>query len=126
MVTVKKILGNIIEWRERRRQYSQAYLAQRMGITQKAYSKIETGETKLTVQHLIQIADILEVELTELLELKTNLVYHNHATHTGDGNVLNKTSGEETKDLYEKLVISKEREIEILKKYVDHLEGKTI
>lgn len=121
-MTVKKILDNIIEWRERKKQYSQAYLAQRMGMTQKAYSKIETGDTKLTVHHLIQIADILEIEINELLELKPNVIYHNHQTHNGEGIVINKKSNDDTKELYDKLLVSKDREIDILHKYIARLE----
>jgi transcriptional regulator with XRE-family HTH domain len=120
-MTVKKILDNIIEWRERKKQYSQAYIGQRMGMTQKAYSKIETGETKLTVHHLIQICDILEVELSEILEPETAAIYNNHANHHGDGNVMTKYMDTDSKGLYEKLIASKDKEIEILRKYIDRL-----
>ena len=121
-MTVKKVLDNIIEWRELKRQYSQDYLAQRMGVTQKAYSKIETGETKLTVQHLLQIADILEVEMNELLEKSNKMDYLNHQTRNGERIVINESSSDNSKELYEKLIASKEREIDILHKYVARLE----
>jgi transcriptional regulator with XRE-family HTH domain len=121
-MTVKKILDNIIEWRERKKQYSQAYIGQRMGMTQKGYSKIETGETKLTVHHLIQICDILEVELSEILELETAPIPHPHAPHHSDGHVMTKYMDTDSKGLYEKLIASKDKEIEILRKYIDRLE----
>ncbi|MCE2963535.1 MAG: helix-turn-helix domain-containing protein [Chitinophagales bacterium] len=121
-MTVKKILDNIKEWRERKKQYSQAYLGQRMGITQKAYSKIETGETKLTVLHLIQISDVLEVELREILELESAVIYHPHAHHPGNSNALTPNMDTESKVLYEKLIASKDKEIEILRRYIDRLE----
>lgn len=122
-MTVKTILEHIIELRERKRNYSQSYMAQRLGMTQKAYSKIETGETRLTVHHLLQIADILEVELSEILDIGTNAIYHNHATHHGDGNVMTKYIDTDSKGLYEKLIASKDKEIEILRKYIDRLEN---
>jgi transcriptional regulator with XRE-family HTH domain len=56
-----------------------------MGMTQKTYSKIETGETKLTVYHLIQIAKILEVGINELLDAEINAVYHSHHTNNEKG-----------------------------------------
>jgi transcriptional regulator with XRE-family HTH domain len=93
-----------------------------MGMTQKAYSKIETGETKLSVHHLIQICDILEVELSEILELETAAIYHNPTNHHGDGNVMTKYMDTDSKGLYEKLIASKDKEIEILRKYIDRLE----
>jgi transcriptional regulator with XRE-family HTH domain len=93
-----------------------------MGVTQKAYSKIETGETKLTVQHLLQIADILEVEMNELLEKSNKMDYLNHQTRNGERIVINESSSDNSKELYEKLIASKEREIDILHKYVARLE----
>lgn len=49
------------------RNYSQEYLAIRLAISQNAYSKIELGYTKLTLERLLQIADVLEVETMRLL-----------------------------------------------------------
>jgi transcriptional regulator with XRE-family HTH domain len=48
--------------------YTQEYLAAKLNISQNAYSKIELGYTKITVERLFQIADILETELTELIK----------------------------------------------------------
>jgi transcriptional regulator with XRE-family HTH domain len=41
------------------KKYSQEYVAHKLGISQKAYSKIEAGTTELTVRRLTQIAAIL-------------------------------------------------------------------
>lgn len=122
-MNIKSILEQIADIRERKRKYSQAYIAQCLGVTQKAYSKIETGETKLTVHHLIQIAEILQVELSEILGIGGNVIYHNHSNHHGDGNVTNKYIGEDSKALYEKILSSKDKEIEILRRYIDRLES---
>ena len=59
-------------------------------MTQKAYSEIETGETKLTVYHLIQIGEILEVRINELLDAEINVVYHNQHTHNGESVAMTK------------------------------------
>ncbi len=45
-------------------------MAMRLGISQNTYSKIEIGKTKLTVEKLIAIALILEVNVAELLKHK--------------------------------------------------------
>ena len=47
--------------------YTQEYLAYKLGISQNAYSKIELGYTKITVERLFQVAEILEAEVAELL-----------------------------------------------------------
>ncbi len=46
----------------------QEEIAHSLEISQKAYSKIETGATKLSVERLIEIAQVLEVDAAELLK----------------------------------------------------------
>ncbi|GAB3934372.1 helix-turn-helix domain-containing protein [Mucilaginibacter myungsuensis] len=46
---------------------SQEYMAAKMGIGQNAYSKIELGKTKITLDRLFAIADILGVTVIDLL-----------------------------------------------------------
>ena len=68
MVTlrVKKVAANIRKIREHRN-YTQEYLAAKLRISQNAYSKIELGYTKITVERLFCIADILEVDVISIL-----------------------------------------------------------
>jgi transcriptional regulator with XRE-family HTH domain len=47
--------------------YSQDYLAAKLKISQNAYSKIECGYTKVPLERLIVIAQVLDVKLTNLL-----------------------------------------------------------
>jgi len=49
------------------RNYSQEYVAFKIGISQASYSKIEAGQTKLELKRLQEIAIILEVDLFYLL-----------------------------------------------------------
>ncbi|RYU86194.1 XRE family transcriptional regulator [Mucilaginibacter terrigena] len=63
---VKAVATNIRSKREQLN-YTQEYLAAKLNISQNAYSKIELGYTKITVERLFQIADVLETNLTELI-----------------------------------------------------------
>lgn len=63
---IKAIAANIRHKREYRN-YTQEYLALKLNISQNAYSKIELGYTKITVERLFQIAEILEFEVAELI-----------------------------------------------------------
>ncbi|MDB5011539.1 MAG: helix-turn-helix protein [Mucilaginibacter sp.] len=49
------------------RNYTQEYLALKLHISQNAYSKIELGYTKITLERLFEIADILEFDVVEFL-----------------------------------------------------------
>lgn len=65
-MAIESIAGNIRKIRDFRN-YTQDYLAAKLGISQNAYSKIELGYSKITVDRVFQIADILEVEVTDIL-----------------------------------------------------------
>ncbi|WP_345949520.1 MULTISPECIES: helix-turn-helix transcriptional regulator [unclassified Mucilaginibacter] len=64
---IKTVAVNIRKIREFRN-YTQEYLALKLDISQNAYSKIELGYTKITLERLYQIAQILEVDLFELIK----------------------------------------------------------
>ena len=53
--------------------YSQSLVAGRLGISQRAYSKIELGQTKLKWDYLKRIANILEVSVLELINYDKDL-----------------------------------------------------
>jgi transcriptional regulator with XRE-family HTH domain len=59
--------GTVIRKYRELRNYSQDYVARKMGISQNAYSKIENNITQLTVNHVKQISHILEVSIVDLL-----------------------------------------------------------
>ena len=63
---IKAIAANIRHKREYRN-YTQEYLAHKLNISQNAYSKIELGYTKITLERLFQISDILEFDAAELI-----------------------------------------------------------
>jgi len=48
--------------------YSQEYMAIKLGIGQNGYSKIELGYTRITVDRLFEIANILNTDVFVLLQ----------------------------------------------------------
>jgi transcriptional regulator with XRE-family HTH domain len=72
---IKAIAANIRNKREYRN-YTQEYLAAKLAISQNAYSKIELGYTKITVERLFQIAEVLGFEVTELIDTKPQGASH--------------------------------------------------
>lgn len=48
--------------------YKQEYLAYKIGISQTGYSKIETGETSLSLDRASAIAKVFGMSLAELVE----------------------------------------------------------
>lgn len=64
----KIVAGNIRKIREYRN-YTQDYLAAKLSISQNAYSKIELGYSKITLDRLFQIAIILDIEVMRLITI---------------------------------------------------------
>jgi transcriptional regulator with XRE-family HTH domain len=62
------IIKRIRDEREKQN-LKQEYMAHRLHISQNAYSKIEIGQTKLTVDRLFQLAEVLDVPAINLLDI---------------------------------------------------------
>lgn len=63
---IKQVAANIRKIREHRN-YTQEYLAAKLHISQNAYSKIELGYTKITVERLFQVSEILETDPVDII-----------------------------------------------------------
>lgn len=70
------VIDNIKEIRKEKG-ISHDAMALNLGITQAAYSKIEKNETKLSVERLFKIAEILEVSVEKLLNLDSKSFHQN-------------------------------------------------
>lgn len=101
--------------------YSQEYMAQRLGIAQNTYSKIETDHTKLTTDTLQKIAEILEISPMDIMQQQPSIInmQPNQGTQQAIGNI--ETYIASQKELYDQIIASKEAEIVRLQKIVDGL-----
>lgn len=63
---MKKML-NCIRKRREELSYSQEYMAMRLNISQKGYSKIELNVVKLTANRLCDICEILELNIADVV-----------------------------------------------------------
>ena len=66
-VNTKSVLETIHSLR-RLREYSQDFMAFKLGISQNAYSKVESGKTPLTMDRFFKIAELLAVSPMHLME----------------------------------------------------------
>jgi transcriptional regulator with XRE-family HTH domain len=113
-----------------KKNYSQDYIAKKLGISQKAYSKIENNETRLNVEALLSISEILEIPVNNFFgDSKAPMLNDFSSGRDGD-NVIYKTINDNAKeDLYQQLLKAKEEiiqaknnEIETLKKQIEKVE----
>ena len=95
----------------------QEYVAERLGISTRAYSKIETEETQLTIKRLNEISEILGVSPQEIIGFETSIVFNNGNNQNGgeySNTIYNQTEIEHVERLYKKLLEEKERTIQLL------------
>jgi transcriptional regulator with XRE-family HTH domain len=90
--------------------FTQEYVAQQLGLSTRAYSKIETGETQLTINRLNEIATILGVDPIEALGFDHQNIFNNC---TQEGNI-----GINHINLPDKLIEQYEKRIEQLESEV--------
>ena len=106
-----------------RKGFSFDNMAHELSITPAAYRKIEIGKTKLTVERLFQISEILEVSLSELLEIGNDLFQQtNNENATGYQQKI-ENFYQENKEMTQNLLESMKDEIAHLKSEIDFLRG---
>ncbi len=115
------VIENIRTIRQRKG-ISHEAMAVNLGISQTAYTKIEREETKLTVERLQKIAEILNVKLDELLELEPQSFYqeiHNNESVTAISHQKVENLHQENREIYEKLIAAKDEQIALLKSLLE-------
>lgn len=94
--------------------YTQEYMAEKLNISQSSYARFEKEDSDITVSKLTQIADVLEVNLNDLLNFNSNYIFNNYSKTTNGFNIGNSN--------YEKDYINHlTKEIEHLRNVLDKL-----
>jgi transcriptional regulator with XRE-family HTH domain len=70
--------GTIIKKNREAKNFTQDYVARQMNMSQNAYSKIENGNTQLTVHHLKELSRIFEVSILDFLRDDFEIHRPNH------------------------------------------------
>jgi|SRR5690554_4396941 len=104
---------------------TQENMATELGVTQKTYSNLENSGNNITYERIIKIADILDVSISKILHLNTEMILNNN-NQTGGLNQLNNAptnnyiNDEQTK-LYERIIEQKDKLLEEKDKMIEIL-----
>ena len=100
---------------------SQEYIATQLGISTRAYSKLETGETQLTIQRFNEICTILEVDPIKVLGFVEQKVVNinNNSTGVCNGEYYMNQIPEKLISQYEETIQSLKEQIQLLKELLD-------
>jgi len=115
---MNKIGFNIRKIRESKG-FSQDYMANVLDISQASYARIENEDTKVTVDRLYKIAEVLDTNIIDFFNTDRMIIQNqnNYEGSYGNGYVKNLTI--ENKEIYEKLLKSKDEQIEVLTKLIE-------
>ena len=117
---MEKIIEKIAQYRNRKG-YTYENVADELELTTAAYRKIETGETKLSVERLFRISNILETPIDELLDLDKNHFIQNNYNNESIVSQRIENFYQENKEITEQLIKAKDQLIEILQKEIENL-----
>lgn len=123
VMDMEKIIERIAQYRNRKG-YTYENMADELELTAAAYRKIETGETKLTVERLFRISNILETPVNEFLDFdKNQFVQNNYSTDSIFSQRI-ENFHQENKEITEQLIKAKDQLIEYLQSEVERLKEK--
>ncbi|MBV7440060.1 helix-turn-helix transcriptional regulator [Weeksellaceae bacterium TAE3-ERU29] len=111
---MNKVGFNIRKIREKKG-YSQEYMAQELEISQATYARIENQATRLTVERLYQIAEILNTDIAEFFNASQLTIQHQENQQGSYGNGYVQNLHVENKEVYEKLIETLESQVNYLK-----------
>ena len=110
-------IGHKIKKLRELRNFTQSHMAEELGLSQSAYSKMELGETEITYSKLERVADVLGMKPEEVIAFNESMVFNvMHNLNGNNGFVINNQMPESEKDLYI-------QQIDLLKEEVDYLKS---
>ncbi len=120
---MEKIIEKITQYRNRKG-YTYENMADELELTTAAYRKIETGETKLSVERLFRISNILETPVNELLDLDKNHFIQNNYNSESVISQRIENFYQENKEITSELIKAKDQLITQLQKENEFLKTK--
>ena len=102
-----------------KKNFSQEYVASKIGLSQKAYSKIENNETRLNVETLLLLSEVLETPIAEFFTNSKNPILNDFSSaRTGDNVIYKQEADKKMEELFEKLLAAKD---EIIRSKVEEI-----
>jgi len=117
--------GNKLRLLREFRNYSQDYVAKKLGITQNTYSRVENNQTRITTERLHQIAQILNVPVGELVSNEELVIQCRNSLPNNQPVALNQEHWKEllenTRQLYKEIISGTTEKIASLESHIQEL-----
>lgn len=105
--------------------YTQSYVAAQLDISQNAYSLIEKGATKISLDRLEELAHLYKVEPTVLISEEMESIFSNKSSSTSSHNNFPPALSMMEKKMYEQTINRLESNIERLYEMIGQLVAKS-
>jgi transcriptional regulator with XRE-family HTH domain len=79
-----RLIGERVRQVRRNKDYSQQFMADALGISQNAYSKLESGKTPIYLDRLCEVSAILSISIYDLLEEAVALMDKERTGHVDE------------------------------------------
>jgi len=118
-------IGNKIKKVRELKNYTQEYMAERLGITQSGYSRYEKEDGDLTISQLDKISEIFQMKLEDLISFDEKFIFNNYGTsHDKSFSVNYSNINDKERELYDKTIKLLEDQIVILQERIYELKSK--
>ena len=115
-------IGHKIKKLRELRNLTQEHMANSIGLTQGAYSRMELGETEITYSKLEKISAELGMKPEDVIAFNESMVFNVMNNQTGNGLVINNNQlSEGEKYLYQQQIELLKEEIVYLKSILDKI-----
>lgn len=112
-------IGNKIRQLRELKGFTQDYMAGKMGVSQRAYSKIENNETKMNWEKLTKVSEILEVSPSDITSFDDNIIFNNCKQEQAGKNLTINKVPELLIQQFQERIAHLEKEIEFLRKQLE-------
>ncbi|OIN60341.1 helix-turn-helix domain-containing protein [Arsenicibacter rosenii] len=104
-------IGNKIRKIRELRNFTQTYMAERLGIKQSTYSTIENGELDVTLSRLQEISKLLEVRIEDIISFDEKMVFNISNSQNGVGYINNNVVNQNQKleEFFREMAVLRER-----------------
>ncbi len=114
-------IGNKIKKIRELKNYTQEYMADRLGINQSGYSRIENDTSDITLSQIDKLSEIFNMKVEDLINFDEKFVFNNSSFNTFFGNYYNNMN-EKEKELYQKELELHLKTIKLLEDKISFLE----
>jgi len=111
---MEKKLGHKVRQIRELKGFSQEYIADQLGISQRAYSKMERDETRLDWDKITRIAKVFGIDPLDMVSFDDNLIFHN-CNQSGKANNIYNQIPDKLIEQYEGRISELQEEVKFLR-----------